>query len=120
MTTKKDIDEEIVEDAASGAGRTEQITVEEDEAKPLYGAQRIELSHPIKIGQREVTELHLQELRAKHLRGLPVKSDLMEFGNLLDMAGKCSGEPQKVIDNLSPEDTARVVAVVSGFIVRFQ
>ena len=59
------------------------------------------LKEPITFGSETLYELSLMPLKAKHLRGLPAELDM---DALLILAGRLTGQPPKVIDELSMMD----------------
>jgi len=73
----------------------------------------ITLSEPVEFGQKTITELTLQEPKAKHLRkiNLPPTMD-----DLLNIASKLAGEAPAVIDELAARDALRVAEVIGGFL----
>lgn len=72
---------------------------------------KLELQTPVQFGSREIRELELREPRAKDMRSLKGE---MTFGDLLDLVGALAGEPQSVIDMLSPNDARRAVEHVGN------
>jgi len=72
----------------------------------------IELKEPIKFGSELVTELRIRQPKAKDFRGLPMAP---QFGDILDLAGRLSGQPRPIIDELDLDDLTRVVEVVGSF-----
>ena len=74
---------------------------------------KVKLSEPIQFGKDEVIkEINLRKPKAKDLRGL--KADL-GFTDLLDLAVKICDQPRVVIDDLSIEDTQKLMEIVGGF-----
>lgn len=76
----------------------------------------VRLSEPITIGSKTVTELKVQKLKAKHLRGIKVGYDGIDADTLLDLASKITGELPAVIDELSVEDLVALGAAIADFL----
>jgi len=74
---------------------------------------KIKLLEPIQFGSETITELEMQKPKAKHWRGMPSSPGM---GDLLDLAGRLSGHPPKVMDELSTEDMMRVLEAVGNFL----
>lgn len=75
-------------------------------------AVTVTLSEPVEFGSETITQLVVQPLKGKHLRGL---SDSPGIGDLLDLAEQLTGKQREVIDGLSAKDAIRVSQVVSSF-----
>lgn len=78
----------------------------------------IVLKAPITIGKENptvVTEITFRPMKAKDLRGYTL-SGLDEMNAVLGLAGRLSGQPNHVVDELSGEDLAEVISLVTGFI----
>lgn len=78
----------------------------------------IVLKTPITIGKEHpivITELTFRPLKAKDLRGFKL-TELDGVNAVLTIAGRLSGQPNNVLDELS-DDLGEVVRVVTGFIV---
>jgi len=76
------------------------------------GKYILPLKNPVTIGTKKVDELHLEEPRAKHLRGLSSNPGMSE---VLDVIAKLAGEMDAVIDELSMEDTNRASEYFGAF-----
>lgn len=74
---------------------------------------KLTLKEPIQFGSETITELEFVKPKAKHLRSLPIEPGISD---LLDLAGTISGQPKKVIDELSAEDTFEVLEVLNRFL----
>lgn len=74
---------------------------------------KIKLKHPIQYGSETIHELDMRRPKAKDLRGLPIK---MEMDHMLTLAGRCSAQPDSVINELDFEDMMSVVEVLGNFI----
>lgn len=72
----------------------------------------LKLQTPIEFGSEQVSELAFQELKAKHMRHLPKEVGMNE---ILKLASTLTGLPDKFIDELSSQDTMRVIEVINGF-----
>lgn len=66
----------------------------------------LELSEPVQFGSETVTTLRLREPRGRDIRRL--KSD-PTCDDLLSMAARLSGYPDKVIDDLAAKDAIRLI-----------
>jgi len=76
----------------------------------------MQLRSPIKVGAHTlITELSFRPLKAKDLRGIQRKEGF-EFDFMLALAGRLSGQPTNVIDELTSEDLAEVATIVTGFL----
>lgn len=69
--------------------------------------QRVPLENPVRHGTQELRELVLVPLAAKHLRDAPPSWD--DHGKLLNLAGKLTGLPDVVLDQLQGGDVVAVV-----------
>ncbi len=67
---------------------------------------------PISFGSETITELQFQELKAKHMRQLPKE---VGIGDILNLAATLTGVPPKVLDEMTANDTLKVVEVVNDF-----
>lgn len=76
------------------------------------GPVTVKLKEPIAFGTETITELSIRKPKAKDFRGLPMQP---AFGDLLDLAGRLSGQPRPVIDDLGAEDVMEVLNVVGNF-----
>ena len=76
------------------------------------GKYILPLSSPIKHGQREVTELHLSELKAKHIRKMPTNPTM---DDVLKVCGQLAAEPDSLIDELSLKDCNKLSEYVQAF-----
>lgn len=74
---------------------------------------KIALSEPIKFGSENINELVFRKPKAKDFRQLKMP---LSMGELLDLAGKLAGQPPSVIDELSVDDTKKVLEVVGNFL----
>jgi len=83
-----------------------------DELEKKDGKWCLPLQKPFKHGDREVSELLLDEPKAKHLRGLSGEPDMDE---ILIIVEKLAQEPTSIIDELSMPDTNRAVEYFSSF-----
>lgn len=75
----------------------------------------VKLKTPIEGADQQLTELSFRPLVAKDLRRLKLSEDY-KLDLLLDLAGRLSGQPDHVIDQLAGSDLQEVIAVVSGFL----
>lgn len=69
----------------------------------------IKLKKPIKWGEDTITEVELQPLTGRHIRGVSAKPSLDE---LMKVASKASGLPDKVFDLMSAKDVVAVAEAV--------
>lgn len=76
------------------------------------GKYILPLAKPIKWGDKDILELHLDEPKAKHLRGLSASPNMDE---ILNVIGKLAGQPDSVIDDLSMKDTNRAAEFFAAF-----
>ena len=74
----------------------------------------IKLSEPIIANGETITEITLQQPRAKHMRSLPVGA--LTMGSLLNIASEVSGVPPSSMDMLSGADAMSVVEEVGDFL----
>lgn len=74
----------------------------------------IKLSEPIEANGEIITEITLQQPRAKHMRGLPVGA--ISMGALLNLASEVSGVPPSSMDKLTGGDAMKVVEAVGNFL----
>jgi hypothetical protein len=72
----------------------------------------LKLTTPISHGSEPIHELTFQPLKAKHMRSLSKDINLNE---MLNLASTLTGVPPRTIDELSSEDTLRVIEVINGF-----
>lgn len=77
----------------------------------------LKLNTPIQFGSETIQELTFQDLKAKHIRHLPKEVGMNE---ILGIASTLSGLPDKFIDELTCDDTLRVVEVINGFFLNSQ
>ena len=82
-------------------------------ARDKDGRLVYQLKTPIQFGSDTITELRFKELRAKHLRGMPMNNPT--FGHALDVAAQLCGQPPAVLDEMSPEDFQEVARIVGFF-----
>lgn len=73
----------------------------------------IKLQQPIVFGSETIFELTLHPPKAKHLRGLSLN---MNMDDMFNLAGKLSGQPNSVIDELSITDMQTVTQAISNFL----
>lgn len=71
------------------------------------------LKYPFQFGDREVTTLNFQRLKAKHLRKLGARPTM---NDLLELASKSCGEAPPLLDELDAEDTMAVVEIIGDFL----
>lgn len=69
------------------------------------------LSEPIQFGSEQITELQFQKPIAKHFKKMKIKQDL-ELETILKVAAELTGQPDSVIEMLSPDDMWGVVNLV--------
>ncbi|NRA62962.1 MAG: phage tail assembly protein [Pseudobacteriovorax sp.] len=69
------------------------------------------LKSPIEFGNSTIEELTFKEVTALEMRGIKPG---MSMGELLDIAGKLSGQPKSVINRLKAEDANAVVEYVGN------
>lgn len=79
------------------------------------GPVTITLSEPIEAHGQTIEQLVIEPPRGKHLRALPVKQRL-DMGDLLDLAGACTGLPPSAMDQLSAADVLAVVEAMGNFL----
>lgn len=72
----------------------------------------IHLEKAYEIGEEKpVQVLKLEDIKAKHLRGVPVSKG-MEIGHFLDVAQAASNYPRTLFDMLSAADAMKVMEEV--------
>ena len=81
---------------------------------PETGGKILTLLHPIKVGEREITQLALKRPKMKHMREMD-KAKGGDLEKLARMMVLLSGEAIGVIDALDAEDMVRAVKVIEGF-----
>lgn len=79
------------------------------------GPVTITLTEPIEAHGELVSTIVIEPPRARHLRALPVKSQL-DMGDLLNLGGACAGLPPSAVDQLAAADALKVVEVVGNFL----
>jgi hypothetical protein len=67
----------------------------------------VRLTRPVRHGERELSEVALGPLKALHVRQAP--RDAQESEGLFDLAGRLSGLPPSVLDQLVGEDVGNVL-----------
>lgn len=72
----------------------------------------VKLQEPITYGSKTITELTLRKPKARDFRPMGSKQTM---GELLDLAGRLSGQPNAVIDELSIVDMNEVLKLVGDF-----
>lgn len=84
----------------------------------MNDAVKITLTHPLKLGSIEISELTLCRPKARHFR--LIKPGSAPMAMLLDLAAALSGVPDNVIDELDGvDDLPKVIEAVSGFLEQF-
>lgn len=73
----------------------------------------ITLLEPIAFGSETITELKITRPKGKHLRSMPMDPNV---GDFLDLAGKLTGYPPSVMDELDAEDVTQVAEAVEAFL----
>lgn len=73
----------------------------------------VKLREPIQFGSETITELTLRKPKAKDFRNMPAEPNV---GDLLNLAGRLSGQPPSVIDELGVDDMLEVLGIVEVFI----
>lgn len=75
------------------------------------------LTDPITLAGKEYTELTVRKPRAKHLRGLVVRTDAIDMNVVLLAISRCVvGVVPAVIDELSLPDLLALAKVVADFL----
>jgi hypothetical protein len=74
----------------------------------------LELKTPVQWGEKTISVLEFQPLKAKHIRGLGASR---KFGDMLDLVSKSALQPSAMIDELSAADAIAAVEIVSDFLV---
>lgn len=74
----------------------------------------VKLRTPIQLGSRVVEELTFRPPTGKDFRQLPVVAGF-PMDTVLALAGRLTGQPDPVIDKLTGDDLAEVVAIASDF-----
>jgi hypothetical protein len=69
--------------------------------KDENGKYILPLNKAIKIKDKTITEFHLDEPKAKHMRSMPTNPSMDDIMNVI---GSLAGEPDHVIDELSVKD----------------
>lgn len=80
--------------------------------KIVDGKYVLPLSRPIQFGETKITEFHLDEPRAKHLRDFPANP---KMDDILKVVGSLAQQPDSVIDELSMKDTNSCTEFFSAF-----
>lgn len=75
---------------------------------------KITLKDPIQYGETLITELVIRKPKAKDMRGMPAK---MGMDETMKLAGRLSGHPDSVIDELSIPDLITVSEVIGNFMI---
>lgn len=70
----------------------------------------ITLSHPVKFGNQEITELEFKEPTG---REMALIKDNMTFGDILQIASKLCGVAPRVMESLRAKDVRSVVEKTS-------
>ena len=78
-------------------------------------AHTIELERPVKHGNDELTKLEFRPLSGLHVRQLDFDETMGPDG-YFDLAGKLTGLPDSVFDQLSAEDVGKVLGACQGLI----
>lgn len=78
------------------------------------GRVTVALRYPIAFGQETVTELRFRELKGKDMRTLKAAPG-QNAAVLMSLAGKLSGQPAPVIDELRGVDLRKVLTLVASF-----
>lgn len=77
----------------------------------------IVLEEPVQLGSMKVTELRFPpSLRGRHLRRFSSGDGKLDGNVLLHIAADATGQPDRVMDELSGRDAARVMQTVTGFL----
>lgn len=72
------------------------------------------LTSPIQFGSETITALHFRPPRARDFKGLTLQSQTVD--DTLVLAGRLSGQPSPVLDDLSVADLMGVSEIIAGFI----
>lgn len=80
-------------------------------AKPESVA--FDLIEPITVNNETVTRLTVKKPKLRHLKSLP---SAVQPGDILDLAVKLTGHLPNALDELGPEDTVKLMEVVSSFL----
>lgn len=78
----------------------------------------IQLGSPLKFGNEEIATLKLRAPKARDFRS--VGNLDKPFAAMLDLAASLAELPVSLLDELSAEDTMKVVEAVSGFLPQSQ
>lgn len=73
----------------------------------------ISLKHPINFGKETITEVVIQPLKGRHLRGLSANPS---FDDIMKVAAKASGLSDKIFDEMRSEDLKEVVETVGNLL----
>lgn len=93
-------------------GKKEKSEFDLSKLEQKNGKYVLPLSKSIKHGEREITELHLEEPKAKHIRKMPT-NPIMD--DVLKACGKLAAEPDSVIDELSLKDCNNLAEFFGAF-----
>ncbi len=74
---------------------------------------KIKLVQPIANGSETIHELEIREPKAKDMRGMPLN---MDMDAMLTLAGRCTGQPPSVIDELGFVDLTALMEMLGNFI----
>lgn len=75
----------------------------------------IQLTTPIDAHGSQVTQLTMRPPKAKELRDLPIKQNMV-MGDLYGVAAACADVPPSSIDQLDAGDLMKVMEVVGSFL----
>ncbi len=88
-------------------------TIKREEFSKTENQLTLTLKEPIAFGSDVIHELILMPLKAKHLRGLPAELDM---DALLTLAGRLTGQPPKVMDELCMADFQALMEAIACFL----
>ena len=74
----------------------------------------VQLRHPVQHGGVTITELTFRPARAKDFRRFKMETGY-EIEGIIVLAGRLCGQPDIVIDQLTGDDLAEVIDLVTGF-----
>lgn len=86
--------------------------VKKEEEKQEYDFDNpitIPLKYPVKFGGEEITEVVLQPLTGRHIRGLSTSPSM---DDLIRIASKASGLSEKIFEKMRTKDLMEITQIV--------
>lgn len=79
------------------------------------GSVTIDLRVPVMHGSEQIERMTLKRLKGKHMRALGGGMEKAGMAEILSLAGRVSGLPPVVVDELDAVDCVVVAEVIGGF-----